>query len=170
MNKLETLLSQYAMYHRSKKNILTHFFGIPLIVIAVVGMTFIPLFDISGVTITLAALIGGVLCGYYLMLSLVFGLMMSAIMLAFYFLVLTLNPLIINAGVMTVLFWAGVFFVGWVLQFIGHYFEGKKPAFVDDLIGLAIGPLFVLVELLFVLGLYKELENKIVINAGEYKA
>ncbi|AXR00541.1 Mpo1-like protein [Pseudoalteromonas piscicida] len=170
MNKLETLLSQYAMYHRSKKNILTHFFGIPLIVIAVVGMTFIPLFDISGVTITLAALIGGVLCGYYLMLSLVFGLMMSAIMLAFYFLVLTLNPLIINAGVMTVLFWAGVFFIGWVLQFIGHYFEGKKPAFVDDLIGLAIGPLFVLVELLFVLGLYKELENKIVINAGEYKA
>lgn len=71
---------------------------------------------------------------------------------------------------MTVLFWAGVFFVGWVLQFIGHYFEGKKPAFVDDLIGLAIGPLFVLVELLFVLGLCKELENKIVNNAGEYKA
>lgn len=170
MNKLETLLSQYALYHRSKRNILTHFFGIPLIVIAVVGMTFIPLFSVSGVTITLAALIGGVLCGYYLMLSPIFGLMMSAIILAFYFLVQTLNPLIVNAGIMTVLFWAGVFFVGWVLQFIGHYFEGKKPAFVDDLIGLAIGPLFVLVELLFVLGLCKELENKIVSNAGEYKA
>lgn len=170
MNKLETLLSQYAMYHRSKRNILTHFFGIPLIVIAVVGMTFIPLFDVSGVTITLAALIGVVLCGYYLMLSPILGLMMSAIILAFYFLVQTLNPLIVNAGILTVLFWAGVFFVGWVLQFIGHYFEGKKPAFVDDLIGLAIGPLFVLVELLFVLGLCKELENKIVNNAGEYKA
>ncbi|AUJ72805.1 MULTISPECIES: Mpo1 family 2-hydroxy fatty acid dioxygenase [unclassified Pseudoalteromonas] len=170
MNKLETLLSQYAMYHRSKRNILTHFFGIPLIVIAVVGMTFIPLFSVSGVTITLAALIGVVLCGYYLMLSPIFGLMMSAIILAFYFLVQTLSPLIVNAGIMTVLFWAGVFFVGWVLQFIGHYFEGKKPAFVDDLIGLAIGPLFVLVELLFVLGLCKELESKIVNNAGEYKA
>lgn len=170
MNKLETLLSQYAMYHRSKKNILTHFFGIPLIVIAVVGMTFIPLFDVSGATITLAALIGSVLCCYYLMLSLIFGLMMSAVILAFYFLVQTLNPLIANAGTMTVLFWAGVFFVGWMLQFIGHYFEGKKPAFVDDLIGLAIGPLFVLVELLFVFGLFKELENKIVNNAGEYKA
>ncbi|ATD09965.1 DUF962 domain-containing protein [Pseudoalteromonas piscicida] len=170
MNKLETLLSQYAMYHRSKRNILTHFFGIPLIVIAVVGMTFIPLFDVSGVTITLAALIGVILCGYYLMLSPILGLMMSAIILAFYFLVQTLNPLIVNAGILTVLFWAGVFFVGWVLQFIGHYFEGKKPAFVDDLIGLAIGPLFVLVELLFVLGLCKELENKIVNNAGEYKA
>jgi uncharacterized membrane protein YGL010W len=30
----------------------------------------------------------------------------------------------------------GLFFVGWLFQFSGHYFEGRKPAFVDDLIGL----------------------------------
>ena len=31
----------------------------------------------------------------------------------------------------------GLFLVGWVIQFIGHAFEGRKPAFVDDLIGAA---------------------------------
>ena len=40
----------------------------------------------------------------------------------------------------------GLFFVGWVIQFIGHIFEGRKPAFVDDLIGLVVGPLFVVAE------------------------
>ncbi|PCK31330.1 DUF962 domain-containing protein [Pseudoalteromonas piscicida] len=170
MNKLVLLLSQYAKYHRSKKNILTHFFGIPLIVLAVVGMTFIPLFEVSGMTVTLALVLGVALCIYYAFLSLVLALLMGAILGGFYWLVYIVNPLLIEAGVMTILFWAGVFFVGWVLQFIGHYFEGKKPAFVDDLIGLAIGPLFVLVELLFLFGLFKQLENEIIDNAGEYKA
>jgi uncharacterized membrane protein YGL010W len=35
----------------------------------------------------------------------------------------------------------GLFFIGWVLQFIGHYFEGRKPAFVDDVVGLLKGHL-----------------------------
>jgi uncharacterized membrane protein YGL010W len=26
-----------------------------------------------------------------------------------------------------------------VIQFIGHWYEGRKPAFVDDLIGLLVG-------------------------------
>ena len=46
----------------------------------------------------------------------------------------------------------GIFVGGWILQFIGHHFEGKKPAFVDDIMGLAIGPLFVVAELGFELG------------------
>ena len=61
----------------------------------------------------------------------------------------------------------GLFFVlGWVLQFIGHYFEGKKPAFVDDLVGLLIGPLFVMAELLFLLGFAKSLQQQIDQSAG----
>src|SRR3546814_9523920 len=27
----------------------------------------------------------------------------------------------------------GMFVLGWVIQFVGHYYEGRKPAFVDDL-------------------------------------
>ena len=42
-----------------------------------------------------------------------------------------------------------IFVVGWALQYWGHYFEGMKPAFYDDVMGLAIGPLFVLAEAFF---------------------
>ncbi len=34
---------------------------------------------------------------------------------------------------------AGMFTVGWGFQFVGHYFEGKKPSFVDDKRDLIIG-------------------------------
>jgi uncharacterized membrane protein YGL010W len=38
-----------------------------------------------------------------------------------------------------------------------HY-EGRKPAFVDDVTGLIVGPLFVVAELAFLLGLRHELK------------
>ncbi|MFP3617105.1 Mpo1-like protein, partial [Paraburkholderia sp. SIMBA_050] len=43
----------------------------------------------------------------------------------------------------------GAFVVGWIVQFVGHWFEGRKPAFVDDLVGLIVGPLFVVAEVAF---------------------
>jgi uncharacterized membrane protein YGL010W len=55
---------------------------------------------------------------------------------------------------------------GWVFQFIGHGFEGKKPAFVDDLVGLLIGPLFVVAEAAFGFGLRPELQAEIEGVAG----
>ena len=60
----------------------------------------------------------------------------------------------------------GLFVVGWVIQLVGHYYEGRKPAFVDDVMGLVIGPLFVVAELAFLLGLRKEVEHAVVEIAG----
>ena len=34
----------------------------------------------------------------------------------------------------------GLFTVGWFLQFIGHHYEGKRPAFFSNLIFFVIGP------------------------------
>jgi len=36
-----------------------------------------------------------------------------------------------------------------MIQFVGHWYEGRKPAFVDDIIGLLVGPMFVVAEALF---------------------
>ena len=33
----------------------------------------------------------------------------------------------------------GLFVVGWILQFIGHYFEGKPPEFMKDYRFLFVG-------------------------------
>jgi len=38
-----------------------------------------------------------------------------------------------------------VFVISWILQFIGHKIEGKKPSFLKDLQFLLIGPLWVFV-------------------------
>jgi uncharacterized membrane protein YGL010W len=36
----------------------------------------------------------------------------------------------------------GMFTTGWGFQFVGHYFEGKKPSFVDDKRNLVVGLLW----------------------------
>jgi uncharacterized membrane protein YGL010W len=59
-----------------------------------------------------------------------------------------------------------MFSVGWAFQFVGHYFEGRKPAFMDDVMGLVIGPLFVVAELGFLLGLRLEVRRAMEQRAG----
>jgi uncharacterized membrane protein YGL010W len=44
-------------------------------------------------------------------------------------------------------------FVGaWIMQFIGHKIEGKKPSFFEDLQYLWVGPIFVLSKAFIKLG------------------
>ena len=60
----------------------------------------------------------------------------------------------------------GFFAVGWLIQFVGHWYEGRKPAFVDDVIGLLVGPMFVTAEAMFMLGWNKPLLAEIERRAG----
>jgi uncharacterized membrane protein YGL010W len=41
-----------------------------------------------------------------------------------------------------------VFVVAWIAQFAGHKIEGRKPAFLDDVVFLLIGPAWVLAALM----------------------
>jgi len=60
----------------------------------------------------------------------------------------------------------GFFVLGWLIQFIGHYYEGRKPAFVDDIVGLLVGPMFVVGEWLFALGWGHDMLAEIERRAG----
>jgi uncharacterized membrane protein YGL010W len=60
----------------------------------------------------------------------------------------------------------GLFVIGWIIQFIGHWYEGRKPAFVDDLVGLLVGPMFVVAEWLFAAGWNRPLHQAIQREAG----
>ena len=60
----------------------------------------------------------------------------------------------------------GFFVVGWIIQFVDHWYEGRKPAFVDDVVGLLVGPMFVTAEILFALGWKKPLLEEIERRAG----
>lgn len=167
MSKLETLLSQYAAYHLDHKNVLTHFVGIPLIVFSIMCLTARAGITVVGFEITLALLLIIASVVYYLRLDKVFGFIMLVIFAAVYPLSLIIAKMSLGAW----LGWSiGLFFVGWVIQFIGHYYEKKKPAFMDDVIGLAIGPLFVLAELVFLMGFRKELEQSMLTEARKQRA
>ncbi|WP_200821216.1 Mpo1-like protein [Oceanicoccus sp. KOV_DT_Chl] len=37
-----------------------------------------------------------------------------------------------------------IFTIAWILQFVGHAYEGKKPSFFEDIQFLLIGPLWIL--------------------------
>lgn len=163
MKTLVENLSQYAAYHRDSRNIVTHFVGIPMIVLAVTMLLSRPYVDIAGVALSPALLLAVVSSAYYLRLDLRFGLVMSALLAV---------SVYVSAVVATqpTMFWLvsgiGLFVIGWVFQFIGHFYEGKKPAFVDDVMGLIIGPLFVVAEFAFLFGLRKEIQIQIE-TAGE---
>jgi len=46
-----------------------------------------------------------------------------------------------------------VWIAAWALQVYGHKVEGKKPSFVEDLVFLLIGPIFVSIEFAAKLGI-----------------
>lgn len=167
MTNLERLLSQYAAYHLDRNNVVTHFVGIPLIVFSILCLTARAGVEISGFSITLAMLLIVLSSIYYISLDKLFGLLMLILFVLVY-------PLAVEIASLATWSWLGasigIFVVGWVFQFVGHYFEKKKPAFVDDVIGLAIGPLFVLAEFVFLLGFRKPLHQRILKEAQMKRA
>lgn len=157
MSALVSRLAGYGAYHRNGHNIATHMIGIPLIVFAVAVLASRPAIGIGpAVVVTPAMLISAAAACFYLRLDLRFGLAMAALLA-----LATWAGLSIAA--LPTAWWLaiglGSFVVGWALQFLGHYYEGRKPAFIDDVSGLIVGPLFVLAEAAFLLGLRLEVRQ-----------
>ena len=128
---VELLIEQYAESHQNPINELIHFICVPVIMWTFLGL-FWCIHPLLAVAVSVLALI------YYstLSLNLCAGmLLMTAIMLGILYL---LPPDWVLPMSLV------VFVIAWIGQFIGHYLEGKKPSFFDDLRFLLIGPLFVL--------------------------
>ncbi|WCM23440.1 DUF962 domain-containing protein [Paraburkholderia bryophila] len=166
MRTLTQQLTQYAAYHRDRRNIATHFIGIPMIVLALAVLLSRPAFAVGALPFMAspAWLLFGAATVYYLVLDVPLAVMMAVVSVAcvaFGQWIAAQSTLIwIATGV-------GLFVVGWVFQFIGHVaYEHRKPAFVDDVIGLLIGPLFVLAEALFGFGWRPTLREAIEAQVG----
>ncbi|KAA8733868.1 DUF962 domain-containing protein [Acinetobacter qingfengensis] len=166
MDKLAQNLSQYAAYHLSRKNIMTHIIGIPLIVASIILLLARVQFILLGWDISLAHLMIALSCLFYLRLDIVLG---SVLLMVFVLFLLMLSPI----AQMPTLIWLssvlGLFIIGWIFQFIGHYFEKMKPAFFDDIKGLLIGPLFIAAELLFMLGYKPNLQQQVQYQAVQLR-
>lgn len=159
------LLVQYAHFHRDQRNIVTHFVGIPLIVFGVgvllarLHLT-LPRLDVT------AAWVAFCFAGaWYLSRRGPFTL--SVAVTGAVGLLVALAHSAAGGSVGSWLAWgAGSFFIGWAMQFLGHYYEGRKPAFVDDIFGLLVGPMFVTGEGMFALGWGKPLLDEIERRTG----
>lgn len=150
MKNLEENLTQYAAYHRDRRNIATHFVGIPMIVFAVLLALETLSLSLNGWTVSAAALVSIAACAYYLKLDWAMGIAMGVALFALCAAASEIEP---RLGTGATLGTAAFFFIlGWGLQFQGHKYEGMKPAFFDDVMGLAIGPLFVCAEVFFFFG------------------
>ncbi|WP_332777403.1 Mpo1 family 2-hydroxy fatty acid dioxygenase [Polaromonas sp.] len=137
--RVDQLLAHYGESHQHPTNELIHFMAIPLIMLSLVGMLF-ALHPYVAYAFVAASMV------YYARLSLVFLLTMmlgSVLVLA---LVHAMGAMVLKLSV--------VIFVGaWIMQFVGHKLEGKKPSFFEDLQYLWVGPLFVLSKLFIKLGI-----------------
>jgi uncharacterized membrane protein YGL010W len=149
MKTLEDEMAFYAAYHQDARNKATHFIGVPIIVLSL----FIPLswlrVDVGAVTITAAMIFAGTVLMYYFFLDLALG----AGMLALNAVLLWLAQAIADQGTLQGWIWFAVLFIGgWILQLVGHVFEGRKPALADNLFQIFVAPIFLCAELFFALG------------------
>ena len=164
MRAATDLLSGYAQYHRDQRNIASHFVGVPMIVFATGVLLARPGFTLGGLVLSPAWVLFALVAAWYLSRgNLTLGTAVSACVA-----VLMLAAHRVADGSFSVwLGWGlGLFALGWLIQFVGHWYEGRKPAFVDDLAGLLIGPMFVTAEAMFMLGWNKPLLAEIERRAG----
>lgn len=158
-------LIAYAHYHRDPRNIATHFVGIPLIVFGIgVLLARLPLGGADGVLPGAHWLVWALAALWYLRLG---RAPLTWPTIAGLGLLLALaQPLGEASTVLWLTGGLGSFVVGWVFQAAGHVWEGRKPAFFDDLRGLLVGPMFVVAELMIAAGLQQGLREAIEAEAG----
>jgi uncharacterized membrane protein YGL010W len=139
IRKVDALINHYGESHTNPTNEVIHFIAIPLITLSLSGL----LYAIH--PFVLYAFLAGSFI-YYARLSVVFLITMlvwSAVML---WVLQSMGTQLVTLSV--------VIFVGaWILQFIGHKIEGKKPSFFEDIQYLWVGPLFVLSKLFSKMGI-----------------
>lgn len=164
MARIEQNLTQYAAYHRDRRNIATHFVGVPMIVFAIVLALATIVIPAGPLAVSVAAVACLALGAYYLVLDRALGIAMAIVL---FLMCAAASEMTHRLGTGASLGWALVLFVwGWAIQFLGHRFEGMKPAFFDDVRQLLIGPIFVCAEGFFLLGAKPELRRYIEERVG----
>lgn len=135
---LRSHFADYSAFHGTAGNKLCHYVGIPLIVLSVFALLAqIPLLPVGGFTVTLAEVV--------ILLSTVYYLTLDA-RLALLMLVASLGLDAVGRVLPPALAW-GLFVLGWVFQFVGHYvYEKKSPAFFRNFAHLLVGPLWILAK------------------------
>jgi uncharacterized membrane protein YGL010W len=157
--------AMYTAYHRDRRNIATHVIGVPAIIFALLmALQRVPLdFVLPGLTLAWVVFILAAI--FYLWAHTLAGFILDLLLLAATW----------GAGALAMPpiggYWiiAAVLFVGgWIFQFVGHGFEGRRPALADNLLQIVVAPLFLVFEGLFALGAEGGTQRAIAARSGAY--
>jgi uncharacterized membrane protein YGL010W len=131
--RVDQLLAHYGSSHQHATNEVIHFVAIPLIVISLVGLMF-ALHPWLAYSFVAASLV------YYARLSWVFFVSMCIWSMLTVAIVHLMGEHVLTGSLL-------IFVGAWIMQFVGHKIEDKKPSFFEDIQYLWVGPIFVLSKL-----------------------
>jgi uncharacterized membrane protein YGL010W len=159
-------LAMYMAYHRDRRNQATHHVGVPLIVFALlVALSRASIFQMGDTAFT----------GATVLLLLMALLYVSAVPLVGVCTLIFYGALYLLAGEVAdaqpVAVWsvaASAFIGGWIIQFVGHVFEGRRPAFTDNIVQILMAPPFLIAEMLFARGYATDLKQALETRSQKY--
>ena len=149
MKKIDLLLEEYGSSHKNKTNKFIHWICVPAIFFSIVALIWsIPLGPLENLKIYNFQIINWATISlvlvvfYYIKLSplLTIGMVIFSTICLY---MTNLLENLINSGKIEFQLWLialTIFVVSWIIQFIGHEIEGKKPSFLKDVQFLLIGP------------------------------
>ena len=144
-------LASYASVHRDWRNKATHFVGIPVIIFSLLLLLSLWRFEVGDRQWTLSLAVAIVAVLGWMALDLGIGIVMALIMVVAWYAAHLLATALGSAQAVWIAFLA-LFVGGWILQFLGHHYEGKRPALIDNMFQAFIGPMFLVAETMVMMG------------------
>ncbi|AWL12064.1 hypothetical protein HMF8227_01590 [Saliniradius amylolyticus] len=138
MRRIDKLLAEYGDSHTNKTNVMIHFVAVPSIYFVTLGLVWsIPApqwlaqFGANWAHVVLIPVLF-----YYFRLSGPIGAAMTLLSAISWVAI----ELLVYFNISVWQFCLALFVIMWILQFVGHKIEGKKPSFFKDLQFLLVGP------------------------------
>jgi uncharacterized membrane protein YGL010W len=145
MRRIDSLFREYAAFHTDRRNKLCHYPGITVILVAFLAL----LWQVRLGPVPVAVPVVALTVAFYAALDVPLALGAA----------IGFGALLALAPLVSWPLAIALFLGGWVLQFVGHAFERKKPAFARNPVHLAIGPLWILSHLYELAGLRRTAEH-----------
>lgn len=164
MRNATDLMVAYAAYHRDQRNIATHYVGVPMMVFSLAVLLSRPTVVVGGYPVSPAMVFWALTALWYLTRGNL-GLALAVSAMNFMIVMLALpvgtlsTPVWLTLGV-------GLFLAGWLVQSVGHYYEGRKPVYLGHPSTLLTAPMFVAAEALFAAGWGRSLVTEIERRVG----
>ncbi|MBC3764596.1 DUF962 domain-containing protein [Neptunicella marina] len=142
MRNIDRLMQEYSESHQNPTNKKIHNIAVPAIYFVTVALLYcipvLPIMEKYDFTFAHVAIIPVLF--YYFKLSGPVGAAMTALSILVFWGIKWLEYMDVSVWQFSLI----LFVVMWILQFIGHAIEGKKPSFFKDVQFLLIGPVWVI--------------------------